>query len=288
MRISVQPEQIRKFLSIALRVGLYVFLVLLGMLVFGGALSATGSFLLAAALGGFLAAAVANALLMMIFERATLVDLGLGWNACSVRNLLVGLAGGTASAIVVLVGPVVAGLADFEAVSGADPEWRTLLFVVVILLFGAIGEELLFRGYGFQVLVASAGPFTTILPAGILFGLAHAGNLNVTPLALLNTTLWGILLGYSFFRSGDLWLPIGLHLGWNWALPLLGVNLSGFTMDLTGYVLRWRIGPLWSGGAYGPEGGLLTTGITVLLFFFLWKAPVRRQTPLLLREPEEG
>ncbi len=280
-------EQMRKLMSIALRVGLYVLLVLLGISVFGWALSAAGSLLLAAALGEFLAAATANALLMRIFERASLVDIGLGWNACSVRNLLMGLAGGTGSATVVLIGPVVTGMADFEVVAGADPHWYTLLFVIVILLFGAIGEEMMFRGYGFQVLIASAGPFATILPVGILFGIAHAGNLGVTPLALFNTTLWGILLGYSFLRSGDLWLPIGLHLGWNWALPLFGVNLSGFTMDLTGYALHWRIGPLWSGGAYGPEGGLLTTGVTILLFFFLWKAPVRRQTPLLLRDSEE-
>jgi uncharacterized protein len=89
--------------------------------------------------------------------------------------------------------------------------------------------------------------------------------------------LWGVVLGYSFLRSGDLWLPIGLHFGWNWTLPLLGVNLSGFTMNVTGYVMHWNVGPRWSGGAYGPEGGLLTTAVAVALFFYLGKAPIQHQ-----------
>ena len=279
----VSSEKLAKLLSVALRVGLYVLLAVMGMAVFGWGLSVLGSYLVAAAVGEFLAATAANALAMRIFERAHLADIGLGWTPSSVRNLLIGLAGGTGAACIVLVGPIVVGLAEFQAVPGAEPHWRTLLFVIVILLFGAVGEEMLFRGYGFQVMVAYLGPFATILPVGVLFGLAHAANLGITTLGLANTTIWGVLLGYSFVRSGDLWLPIGLHLGWNWALPLFGVNLSGFTMDLTGYALHWKIGSFWSGGAYGPEGGIITSGVTVLLFVYLWKAPVRPQIPLLLR-----
>jgi membrane protease YdiL (CAAX protease family) len=280
-------EKLAKLLSVAVRVGLYVLLAVVGMAIFGWGLNALGSYLAAAALGEFLAATAANALAMHIFERASLAHIGLGWNPSSVRNLLVGLAGGTGAACLVLAGPVVVGLAEFRAVPGAEPHWRTLLFVMVILLFGAVGEEMLFRGYGFQVMIAFFGPFATILPVGVLFGLAHASNLGVTALGLVNTMIWGVLLGYSFVRSGDLWLPIGLHLGWNWALPLFGVNLSGFTMEVTGYALHWKIGSLWSGGAYGPEGGILTSGVTVLLFIYLWKAPVRPQVPFLLRDAGE-
>jgi len=127
------------------------------------------------------------------------------------------------------------------------------------------------------VLVKGIGPFATILPVAVLFGLAHSQNLNFGPLALFNTILWGVVLGYAYLRSGDLWLPIGLHFGWNWALPLLGVNLSGFTMDVTGYAMHWKISGLLSGGAYGPEGGLLTTAVAIGLFFYLGKAPIQNQ-----------
>jgi membrane protease YdiL (CAAX protease family) len=157
---------------------------------------------------------------------------------------------------------------------------------MTLLVFGAIGEEMLFHGYAFQVLMGALGPFATILPVSILFGAAHIWNLGVTPLALVNTAAWGLLFGVAFWRSGDLWLPIGLHLGWNWILPLFGANLSGFTMSVTGYVMRWRPGyDRINGGAYGPEASPLTSVALVLLFVWLiWKAPVRRQTPYLLRE----
>ncbi len=270
-----------------LRLLVYALLAVAGIWLFSWLLVVFSGYLVASAVGVFLAAVVANGLVLRIFERARLSDLGLGWNPASVRNLLIGLVGGTGAACVVLAGPVALRLADFQAIPSAGPQWRSILFVVVVLIFGAVGEEMLFRGYAFQVFMSQAGPFATILPFGLLFGLAHTSNPGVSLLAMFNTVCWGILLGYAFLRSGDLWLPIGLHLGWNWALPLFGVNLSGFTMEVTGYALHWKIGPLWSGGSYGPEGGILTSGIVLLVFIFLWKAPVRRQRPLLVRGFEE-
>ncbi len=280
-------DKVSKVTGVALRVGIYVLFALVGLFVFAWALTAVGGYLVASAVGVFLTAVAANALVMRIFERAHLTQIGLGWSSASVRNLLVGLAGGTGAACMVLALPVVFHLAEFQAVPGADPRLRTVLFVGGVLIFGALGEEMLFRGYAFQVLVSYMGPYATVLPFGILFGLAHRDNLNSSALSLVNTCAWGILLGYAFLRSGDLWLPTGLHLGWNWALPLFGVNLSGFTMKVTGYALHWKIGAQWSGGDYGPEGGLLTSGIVVLLFLFLWKAPVRRQRAFLVPALEE-
>ena len=60
---------------------------------------------------------------------------------------------------------------------------------------------MLFRGYGFQVLVKGIGPFATILPVAVLFGLAHSQNLNFGPLALFNTILWGVVLGYAYLTQ---------------------------------------------------------------------------------------
>jgi hypothetical protein len=115
------------------------------------------------------------------------------------------------------------------------------------------------------------GAFATILPTAVLFGLAHGGNLNSTSWGVVNTMLWGVLLGWAYYRTQALWLPFGLHFGWNFALPLFGENLSGFTMVVTGHTLRWSVGELWSGGAYGPEGGVLTTAIVFVLFYVLFR-----------------
>jgi membrane protease YdiL (CAAX protease family) len=279
------PEQRKKLLGLLLRVGVFALIAALGYyFVFPLIIAFLGApVLVISTLGTFAAAAVANTLALRIYERGNLSDIGLGWTAASRRNLSVGILGGIGSALVVVLLPLVTRLADFEPVPNERLRWPSLLFVSILLLFGAVGEEMLFRGYGFQVLVKGMGPFATVLPVAVLFGLAHSQNLNFGPLALFNTILWGVVLGYAYLRSGDLWLPIGLHFGWNWALPMLGANLSGFTMDVTGYAMHWelagKIGGLLSGGAYGPEGGLLTTVVAIGLFFYVAKAPVQQQGP---------
>ncbi len=271
-------------LTTILKVGVFAVLAIIGEFLFGWALSVFGYFT-ASTLSVFAAAAVANALAMRIYERHALVGVGLEWNSASVRNVLLGLGGGIVSALFVTLGPVLEGAAALRPLPGQTFDWTSLVFVVTLIVFGGIGEEMLFHGYGFQILMLQLGPFATILPVSVLFALMHSGNLNVTVLGLVNTGLWGVVLGYAFYRSGDLWLPIGLHVGWNWTLPLFGTPLSGFRMGVTGYTLDWRSGTLWSGGDYGPEAGLLTTAVLVVLFTWLaLKAPVRRQTPYLLRE----
>ncbi len=278
----------KRIVGLALRVAVFAFLALVGMVVFVTIIFNAGGYLVGATLGTFASAAVANAIALRIWEQGRLSHIGLSWTPGSGRNIGLGLAGGVAAALLVTVGPLLTGAAELKPLAENPFNFGSLVFVSVVLLFGAAGEELLFRGYGFQVLVAVLGPYATVLPVAVLFGLAHANNQNVTALGLFNTILWGVVFGYAFLRSGDLWLPIALHFGWNWTLPLFGTNLSGFTMGITGCEMQWNAGELWSGGNYGPEGGLLTTAVLIPLFVFLYKAPIRPQTSLLLQSLEES
>jgi uncharacterized protein len=282
--LPATSTQQSKNLGVLLRVGVFALIAILGYYIFPWAMIFVGSPFVIAALSTFAAAGVANAIVLRIYERGQLADIGLGWTAASRRNLALGILGGGGAGMLVLVGPLLVQVADLEPAPDSHFHWPSLLLVSIVLLFGSVGEEMLFRGYGFQVLVKAIGPFATILPMAVLFGLAHTQNLHFTWVALLNTVLWGIVLGYAFVLSGDLWLPVGLHFGWNWVLPLLGANLSGFTMGVTGYALHWKIGAPWSGGEYGPEGGWLTSAVVVALFFYLHKVPIQHQDAFLLRE----
>ncbi len=265
-------------IGILLRVGLFILIGWMGMIVFPRLMLPVAGIMVTSALSVFAAAAVANAIVVRIYERGRLSDLGLGWMDTSGREFLTGAAAGIGAAVAMLIGPIVTRAATFEHAPGVEHPWPSFIFVTVVLLFGAAGEEMLFHGYAFQLLIRSLGPFATILPAGVLFGLLHLGNPNSNFLGIANTMLWGVLLGYAYLRTGALWLPIGLHFGWNLALPFFGVNLSGFTMGLTGYALDWRVGILWSGGAYGPEGSVLTTVVVVALFFVVWRATEKRDS----------
>ncbi|MDP2996361.1 MAG: CPBP family intramembrane metalloprotease [Bryobacterales bacterium] len=274
-------------MSVALRVGLFAFLEIVGLVIFAQVMMPVAGLLATAALATFAAAAVANAITLRIWERGRLADIGMNWSGDSVRNLALGFGGGAGAALVVTLLPVAARVSEFRPDPDNPGNWGSFAFLSLVLLFGAVGEEMLFRGYGFQVLVANLGTFATIVPVGILFGLAHSDNQNSGWMGLSNTVLWGVLLGWAFVRSGDLWLPIGLHYGWNVILPLAGVNLSGFKMGITGYKMHWYVGALWSGGEYGPEASLLTTLIVGGLFVYLWRAPIRKQPAFLLRNLEE-
>ena len=245
-----------------------------------------GGLLVASTVGRLLASLFANWISLRIFEDRSVAAVGLPLNRAAIDNLGFGVLGGVGAACVVLALPLLTGAAHFTATTD-PPSAGTLPFVTLLLIAGAMGEEMLFRGYGFQILLATFGPWATILPVSILFALLHGVNPNATWFGLVNTAGFGVLFGYAFLRSRDLWLPIGLHFGWNFTLPLFGANLSGFTMSVTGHQMAWSAGNFWSGGDYGPEASVLTSAVLIVLFVYVAKAPLRRQHSALTDPPAE-
>lgn len=271
----------------ALQTGTYVLIYIAAVYALGPLFTFLGGYLAGLTVSGFIAAALCNALSMKIYERRGLTDIGLHWNALAADHLGVGVGVGFISACIVLAGPLLIHAARIQPSAEPGAGWRAFLFVPLLLLCGAAGEEMLFHGFAFQVLVRHLGPFATILPVGVVFAVLHAGNPNASALGLINTAGFGILFGCALLRSHDLWLPMGLHLGWNVTLPFFGVNLSGITMRMTGYELAWNAGSLWSGGAYGPEASILTSGVLIVLLILVWIAPIHRQRAYLLDEVNE-
>lgn len=198
---------------------------------------------------------------------------------------MLGLAGGAGTAALVLVPALLFGAAHLTPTPADQPTVGTIIFVGILLAAGSVGEEIFFRGYGFQKLLAAAGSWATVVPVGIVFALLHGSNPGATWFSTANTAGFGILFGYAYLRSRDLWLPIGLHFGWNFTLPLFGVNVSGLRMKVTGYEMSWTAGSLWSGGAYGPEASILTSVVLIALFVYLRQAPICRQASPLTDPP---
>ncbi|MGA3040198.1 MAG: type II CAAX endopeptidase family protein [Bryobacteraceae bacterium] len=267
------------------KIVVYVCLFFATAYVLGPLLYWLGGYIVSITATVLLAAAFSNSLCLRIYVRRGIAAIGLQGDRAALVNLGFGCLGGMAAAALVLAGPLLFHAARIAPDPGSPASVSSFFFVSVLLLFGSAGEELLFRGFGFQVLLRALGGWTTILPVGVIFAVMHAGNPNATWLGLANTAGFGILFGYAFLRSHDIWLPIGVHFGWNFTLPLFGVNVSGLTMRLTGFTMRWSAGKLWSGGEYGPEASILTSAVLFLLFAYLWKAPIRRQPSALLDPP---
>ncbi|MBZ5584699.1 MAG: CPBP family intramembrane metalloprotease [Acidobacteriia bacterium] len=275
-------------LRLAIRLGVF----LISFLVLYFLTSGLFSWLLQDFAGPILAelasALCATWLALRIYEACRVIDVGLWWNRAAGDNLTLGLSAGVAAACLVTGLPLLLGWASIVRDHPASGEG--IVFAVLCLAAGAVGEEIVFRGYGLQILIAGLGPWAAVIPIGLLFGLLHAANPDATSVGVINTAAFGVLFGYAYLRSRDLWLPIGLHFGWNVTLPLFGANLSGIKIfrEITGHEMAWRAGTLWSGGEYGPEASLLTSLVFIPLFVFLWKAPIRRQTSPLTDRPAEG
>jgi uncharacterized protein len=229
-----------------------------------------------------LAASLLGGLAMAIFESRGLTDLGLHWHKQAQWNLLTGTAIGAGGAAILILAPVIVRAARFESVPKTGFSILTAVFTLALLFCGAAGEEIAFRGFPLQFLIRGYGAWIAIPGIGILFGLLHGFNPGSTPLSMANTAGFGILFGVALMRSHDLWLPIGLHFGWNATLPFLGVDLSGFTIQVVGYRVVWKAGTLWSGGAYGPEASILATVVLLMMFVVVWYIPVRRGSAYLL------
>ena len=119
----------------------------------------------------------------------------------------------------------------------------------------------MFRGYPFQHLEQGIGAIGAIAVFSVLFGAVHLANPGASLWGLVNTILIGVLLAISYLRTRALWLPWGIHFGWNFALGVLfGLPVSG--LRLFNVVVRTTVsGPNWvTGGSYGVEASATLGG----------------------------
>ena len=140
----------------------------------------------------------------------------------------------------------------------------SLALMLLIFILGAINEELLVRGYILQNLTEAYGKNKAVLASALLFGAMHLTNANASLAGVLNITLSGIFFASAYWVTNSLYLPIGLHLSWNFFLgPVFGFPVSGFS-HWPSIISTTVTGPeLWTGGAFGPEAGL--TGLFAIL-----------------------
>lgn len=158
----------------------------------------------------------------------------------------------------------------------AEPNWSRFLWSG-LLLYIAVGfaEELFFRGYCLNTLLQIGNQRMAIIGSSLIFTLAHFGNPNLTVVGLINIFIVGALLAFMFFKTGNLWMPIGFHIAWNYFQgDVFGFPVSG-TVPHGIYNIAGMRGAFWSGGAFGPEGGLLATALIVALFFVIGKYPAK-------------
>lgn len=201
------------------------------------------------------------------YDRRSFQSLGLTRNAAAGRDLLFGvlIAGVVMSAIFVIEWAFgwleVSGLANE---SNGSRLIANLGYLTAVFMMVGWYEELLFRGYAMQNLVEGLGRRLGLFVSSALFALAHLANPNATGAAILGVLAAGYFLAFGYLRTNQLWLPIGLHVGWNFFEgPIFGFPVSG--LESFRLLNVHVIGPqLVTGGAFGPEAGIIVVPAIIL------------------------
>jgi len=142
---------------------------------------------------------------------------------------------------------------------------------MLILIGGAVQEELIFRGLIFRRLERSFGSWIALAVSALLFGFAHLLNPNGSLIGALGIAITGgVLSAIIYILTRSLWWAIGVHLGWNYFEgPFFGAQVSGHN-GLPGIFSSTLTGPVaWSGGSFGPEAGLASILLISAFGFYL-------------------
>jgi uncharacterized protein len=252
----------------------------------GGTLAVSPAFRTTSYVAASLVAAVVSVWLAgRFFDRRPLSGFGLRFDRVWWLDFCFGLVLGallmTAIFFVELAAGWITVTGTFE--TGGNGRPFTLAILLPLVVFGCVGfyEELLVRGYQLQNMAEglnfpSVGPRVAILLAwvlsSVLFGLLHLANPNASLISTLSITFAGLLLGTGYVLTGRLAIPIGLHIAWNFFQGnVFGFPVSGLEPLSATFVSIGQGGPsLFTGGAFGPEAGLLDPAATIVGSLLIW------------------
>jgi len=162
-----------------------------------------------------------------------------------------------------------------EVTAGAMNSAVAISMLIFLLLFIFVGffEELMMRGYLFQVLIEGSNKWIAMILLSLVFSIIHMFNPNFSASGALNIFLAGMLLSIAYLKTLSLWMPIGIHIAWNWTQgPLWGMNVSGMEIK-DSFLVSLPQGPeLLSGGEFGAEGSLISSVAIAALCWYLWRA----------------
>lgn len=159
-----------------------------------------------------------------------------------------------------------------EAYSGfefANGFWWTLRSVLY--------EELLFRGALLVLAIKYLGAVRGLILSSIVFGVYHWFSYNVVGdvVQMINTFLLtgagGLAFAYAYLKTRSLYLPVGLHFGWNLITitvfsqgPLLGEQLLISSTENT-------LGGWWSLFSFSYQITLMPLLTYFSIKFLNWK-----------------
>lgn len=160
------------------------------------------------------------------------------------------------AALVTLCFLVIMGVSEGQLAFIGFPT-RALLSLLLVFLTVSISEELLSRGYLLPYLEKHYGALAAIILSSLIFTAIHLGNDHLSTVGLLSIFLAGVMLAQLRMIYGNLWVPIGAHITWNYLQgAVFGFSVSGHVTE--SILLPTFDSPsLINGGEFGIEGSII-------------------------------
>lgn len=241
------------------------------------------------ATGIFLVALLMVSWIMAKIEGRSLSDYGLPWRRAFRGQFWQGTAISLASqplflGVLWLLGVFSLGAATLHGIDilKYGVFWALASFV------GTSLEDFTYRGYILFTLSTGIGFWPAAIATSVLMGGMHYFNPGGHGLGPLVTLVYCLLTCLVLRRTGDLWMPVGIHSAWDWgAAFFFGVPSGGF-VGHPHFLNASLHGPtLLTGGTFGPEGSLPNLVLLTVwgIGFSLWLRGVRYPNPAAVPDP---
>lgn len=161
---------------------------------------------------------------------------------------------------------IATGSVTFDGLNSKASLAMLLLFFFGFVIQGA-QEEILTRGYFMMSLSTRLPAIAAILISSFTFSVLHLFNSGFGLLAFVNLVLYGVFLAVYMLKTGNIWGVCAIHSVWNFSQGnLYGMPVSGMNILETSLFSSSLVeGKEWlSGGAFGPEGGVITSAVSIL------------------------
>ena len=201
-------------------------------------------------------------------DKMSFESLGLKLSQQALVDVLVGIGITVVQMGLIFVAMLGLGWLRFEGFAWEFDPINTVIKGALTFLIGFIfvgwNEELLSRGYHLQTIASGINLFWGVIISSAVFGLLHLANPSASWVSTAGIFFAGIFLAYGYIRTKQLWLPIGLHIGWNFCEGVVfGFPVSG--LDVYALTRIEVTGPeIWTGGPFGPEAGLIVLPALVI------------------------
>lgn len=196
-------------------------------------------------------------------EKLTPQALGLDKKGASVKYVLGVIVGALAMGAVLGFGMITKSF----RYSGLNVETTAIPVILAIVGFvlQAFFEEFFFKSYMIPVLSRKLSVAASVLISSIVFAAAHSFNDGITVISVLNLFLFGIFTSCYFLKTNSVWGVAGFHAIWNIMQgTICGFNVSGNVTNTSIFMFSGIKNELMNGGTFGPEGGLIVTGVLLL------------------------